>query len=95
MHQYCTRSSGYNFLVPHRQNLDKSTFTYAATFTYAGIAYWNSLPACLKAVEKPQRFKVALKYFMKNYQETELFEFLFYKILDTHASLPSCLIWLR
>ena len=55
VHQYCTRSSRYNFLVSHCQNLDKSTFSYA------GIADWNSLPVYLKAIEKPQRFKVALK----------------------------------
>ena len=60
VHQYCTRSIHYNFLVPHYQNLDKSTFTYA------GIADWNSLPECLKTIEKPQRFKVAFKkYFRK------------------------------
>ena len=57
VHQFCTRYSRYNFLVPHCQNLDKSTFTYA------GIADWNSLPECLKDIEKPQRFKVALKKF--------------------------------
>ena len=42
VHQYCTRFSHFNFLVPHCQNLDKSTFTYAE------IADWNSLPECLK-----------------------------------------------
>ena len=38
-----------------------------------------SLPECLKAIEKPQRFKVTLKkYLIKDYQETELCDFLFY-----------------
>ena len=70
VHQSGTRSSCYNFLVPHCQNLDTSTFTYK------GIADWNSLPECLKAIEKPQRFKVALnKYLMKSYLETELGDF--------------------
>ena len=55
VHQYFTRSSRNNFLVPHCQHLDKSKFTYA------GIADWNSLPESLKAIEKPQRFKAALK----------------------------------
>ena len=55
VHKYCTRSSGNNFLVPNCQNLDKSTFIYA------GIADWNSLPECLKAIEKPKRLKVALQ----------------------------------
>ena len=73
VHQYCTRSSHYNFLIFHCQNLDKFTFTNA------GIADWNSLPKCLKAIEKPQRYKVALKkYLMKNFQETEQCDFLFY-----------------
>ena len=73
VHQYCTRSSHYNFLAPHCQNLDKFTFTYA------GIADWNSHPECLKAIKKPQRFKVAFKkILMKNFQETELCDFLFY-----------------
>ena len=72
VHQYCTRSSHYNFLVPHCHNLDKSTFTYA------GIADWNSLPECLKAIENTQRFKVALKkYLMKKVQENELCDFCF------------------
>ena len=69
VHQYCTRSSHYNALVPHCQNLDKSTVTYV------GIADWNSLLECLKAIEKPQRFKVALIYLMKYFQETELCDF--------------------
>ena len=56
-HQFCTRSSCYNFLVPHCRSLDNFTFTYT------GIADWNPLPECLRAIEKPQRFKVALKIF--------------------------------
>ena len=60
VHQYCTRSSRYSFLVPHCQNLDKSTFFYA------GIVDWNFLHECLKAIEKLQSFKIALKtHFMK------------------------------
>ena len=39
VHQYCTRSSHYNFLVPHCQNLDKSTFTYAGL--QIGILFLN------------------------------------------------------
>ena len=39
VHQYCTRSSLYNFLVSYCQNLDKSTFTYAGIAV--GILYLN------------------------------------------------------
>ena len=52
-------------------NLDKSTVTYV------GIADWNYFLECLKAIEKPQRFKVALIYLMKYFQETELCDFFF------------------
>ena len=39
----------------------------------------NSLHECLKAIEKPRRFKVALKkYLIKDYMKTELhYDFLF------------------
>ena len=37
VHQYCTRSSRYNFLVPHCQKMDTSTFIYAE------VVDWNSL----------------------------------------------------
>ena len=52
-----TRGSRYNFLVPHCRSVD------SFTFYYAGIMDWNSLPEWLKSLEKPHRFKIALKKF--------------------------------
>ena len=54
------------------------------------IADWNSLPECLKAIEKPQRFKVVLKiYLMKTFQETELCDFCFTEsMIHVHLFLP-------
>ena len=57
VHQYNTRGSRYNVLVPHCRSVDSSTFYYA------GIMDWNSLPEWLKELEKPNRFKIALKRF--------------------------------
>ena len=57
VHQYNTRGSRYNFLVPHCRSVDGSIFYYA------GIMDWNSLPEWLKELEKPNRFKIALKKF--------------------------------
>ena len=37
VHQYNTRSSRYNFLVPHCRGVDKSTFYYT------GIIDWSSI----------------------------------------------------
>ena len=68
VHQYNTRSSRYNILVPHcRRGVDKSTFYYK------GIIDWNSIPEWLKEVEKPHIFKIALKKFLiEPHHETEL-----------------------
>ena len=73
VHQYNTRGSRYNFLVPRCRSVDSSTFYYA------GIMDWNSLPEWLKELEKPNRFKIALKKFLtEHHHETELEEFLYY-----------------
>ena len=67
VHQYNTRCSRYNFLVPHCRSVDSSTFYYA------GIIDWNSLSEWLKELEKPHRFKIALKKFLiEHHHETEL-----------------------
>ena len=48
----------------------------SSTFYYAGIMDWNSLPEWLKELEKPNRFKIALKKFLiEHHHETELEEF--------------------
>ena len=73
VHQYNTRGSRYNFLVPHCRSVDSSTFYYA------GIIDWNSLPELLKELEKPNRFKIALKKFLiEHHHATEPEEFLYY-----------------
>lgn len=73
VHQYNTRSSGNNFLVPHCRSVENSTFYYR------GITDWNSLPDWLKELEKPHRFKSALKqYLIELHQETEIGDFFFY-----------------
>ena len=45
-------------LFPHFRTFDKSTFSYT------GIADWNSLPEYLKAIEKLQRLKVVSKNYL-------------------------------
>ena len=73
VHLYDTRSSRYNFLVPHCRSVEHSTFYYR------GIADWNSLPDCLKEIEKPREFKASLKkYLTEHHQETEIGDFFFY-----------------
>ena len=73
VHQYYTKGSRYNFLVPHCRSSD------SVTFYHAGIIDWNSLPEWLKELEKSHRFKIALKKFLiKHRHKTELEEFLNY-----------------
>ena len=70
MHLHDTRSSRYNFLVPHCRSVEHSTFYYR------GIADWNSLPDWLKEIEKPRGFKASLKkYLTEHHQETEIGDF--------------------
>lgn len=72
-HQHNTRSSSCNYLVPHCQGVDSTTFYYN------GIKDWNSLPDRIKQIENSHRFKTALKEFLQQQiQDSEQNMFAFY-----------------
>ena len=82
VHLHDTRSSRYNFLVPHYRSVEHSTFYYR------GIADWNSLPDWLKEIEKPRGFKASLKkYLTEHHQETEIGDFFFYWLHNVFSIL--------
>ena len=75
VYQYNTRSSEYNFLVPDCHGVDNSTFY----MYYTGIKDWNSLPKWLKRLQRPHRFKAALrKHLIEHRFETDEDNFLFF-----------------
>ncbi|MCU7801436.1 MAG: hypothetical protein KZQ70_15225, partial [gamma proteobacterium symbiont of Lucinoma myriamae] len=72
-HQHNTRSSSCNYLVPHCQGVDSTTFYYN------GIKDWNSLPDRIKQIENSHRFRTALKEFLQQQiQDSEQNMFAFY-----------------
>ena len=64
-HQYVTRNSQYNFVIPRVNGMSMDSFAYQ------GSKVWNSLPNEIKASPNKHRFKTAVKeiffrmYFMQ------------------------------
>lgn len=59
-HEYNTRSSQFNFVVPKIKGVDSSTFFFNA------IKDWNSLPNNIKSIKDHNAFKTVIKQHLKN-----------------------------
>jgi hypothetical protein len=55
LHNYGTRDSSYNFVVP------RNCGNVSNTFFYSGIKHWNSLPNSIKQITSPAQFRKAIK----------------------------------
>ena len=60
LHNYNTRGSEYNFVVP------KANTIITKTFYYQAIKAWNALPVSLRGVENKDTFKRQLKHHLCN-----------------------------
>ena len=59
-HQYVTRNSQYNFVIPIVNGMGMGSFAYQ------GSKVWNSLPNEIKASPNKHRFKTAVKKYFSN-----------------------------
>ena len=59
-HEYNTRSSQHNFVIPKIKGVDSSSFYYNA------IKDWNALPNNIKSLSDHTAFKAAIKQHLKN-----------------------------
>ena len=72
-HQYNTRQSSLNFIVPNVSGQAKQTFFYTS------INVWNSLPSCTKNCSSRNSFKRHIKDFLVNQSiDRENNDFVFY-----------------
>lgn len=58
-HEYNTRSSQFNFVVPKIKGVDSTSFYFNA------VKDWNALPNSIKSIKDHGAFKVALKQHLK------------------------------
>jgi hypothetical protein len=60
LHNYRTRNSPYNFILPRAKG------QACNTFYFTGIKDWNALPSDIKQISNPHPFKRAIKSHLSN-----------------------------